>query len=254
MACAFLCFTPAVQAISWTETFDAGFGRLDTTVGDGATDYTYNAGDQNLDASFVRGLVPSDRLALLGATYDQNSVAGMSVDITPLSLDGGRPRLGFFDSTSGSAVLYVELDNARLPGRIAPLSIGETTGRTEFFFTNTLFWDFNETYRLDIDLNGGANEISLTASSVGPGGVTLLQQETFGYAGSEAFAFDAVGIGNVNDPSGEGAGKTFEATIDNVSFRTPNTTAVPEPMTTGLTLLGFGALGLRLTRRGTRRA
>jgi len=239
-----------VHAISWTEKFDTGVGLLNSTVGNGATDFVYNGTNQNLDASFVRNTTSNARFAVLGSAFTENSIATMSVEITPLSVvGGGRPRLGFFDSSTGDAIIWVELDNAPLPGRIGPLHIGkgDSATRTEFEFSSLQTWDFNETYLLEVALNGLTNEVSLSASILNGSSFDLLQTESFNF-GALTFSFDAVGIGNVNDTSGESAGNPFTALIDNVSFSTPDPAMVPEPATATLGLLALGGLMMRRGR------
>jgi len=239
-------------SVTWIESFDSGLGRFTTPIGNGATDYVYNASNQNIDANFIRATTSNALLAPLGQSFNQNGIASMSIEITPLSLTGGRPRLGFFDISTGLGVIFIELDNGPLPGRIGPLHIGEDANRTEFEFGALTTWNFDTKYLLEIALDGSVNELTLAASAWNGGAFSLLRQETFNYASNVAFSFDAVGMGNVNDPSGQGAGSNFVASIDNMSFTTPGAAAIPQPMASVMGVVALIMLGFHQSGRQRR--
>lgn len=241
---ALLTASPTLAASSWTETFDDGVGRLDHVVGNGATSYVYDPVDQNIDASFVRGPAADARLALLDHVFDQDDSAAFSIDITPRSIDSGRPRLGFFDSASGLAVVRVELDNFPLPGDVGPVTILPTTGGGfETGFSSPVFWDFDETYRIAVAIDGPQHELTFSTSRLDGGTFVLLRSETLSFPDTLAFSYDSLGLGNIVDT--QGIGLSFNAEIDNLSF-----TAIPVPAALPAGLMLLAALAVRRRRAG----
>lgn len=143
----------ATSADVWTETFDAGVGRLDQTVGDAESNYWWEESSQSIYATCYRNSISHHRFAWLDQPFDSTqAVRGFRTVITPVDTNGGAAgfKVGFIRpdenrhhtvsfNQSHTNGLVIQLDN----GSINSSSIG-----------NWVPFDWGNTYCIDALIDG----------------------------------------------------------------------------------------------------
>ena len=234
--CVTLGSTAVASPEAWVETFDTGVGRFSVTRGGGDANFAYDVAEKWIAADFIRRDVFDVRLAPLAEVYDEEAWVRFSFDLTPLARTGvgSRPMLGLFDSATGKAVgcVEVECDPQAFYKMHGPAGAGlHTTGHA--------YYDLNETYHAEMQLNGPANEATLSVWHLAAGGDLLLLSETLSFPEPGAYSFDSIGMWNIPEQAGT---HRWLGGVDNFAFE-----VVPEPAT--LALLAVGGLMVFHKRR-----
>ncbi len=193
---------------TWTEDFSKGPERFSTVIDEGNSVFAYDAMDQNLDCTFVREPLMDRRLAVLTRPFTQEDSFGFAFEWSPISGSlTAFPHIGCFDSPSGDPVIVLKMTDNRYEIRLfgdPGLSV-EDAG---------LCWSFGETYRLEVRIDGLGNSLTLTSWQLAGADFELQGDGSWDFA-TTAFAFDAVGVGNLVE---ENPGPTLIADVDNFSF------------------------------------
>lgn len=182
-----------------------------------------------------------------------------SADIGPQNLDGITVTLSFANRTALPNQLTeanINIDNTTtktVTFNVLAGANGYLGSASEFRLSGTILAslggaDLKGSYFVD-GLNG-LNGLSTTAS-----GLDIRDFDSFGLTGPQSFSFNGFGNDKVNGPYG--MGELLRLTLAPgaaVAVESMSMTAVPEPRTWALLIIGFGAMALMGYRRTSRYA
>lgn len=223
----------------WTETFDAGVGRFDQTMGRGDARFRWEEPGL-IRARFVRDGANDRRYADLGETLDgTDDVLGFSFVVNTISATVGgfaSSSIGFWNSADDNGHNRLGIDvggddpsgsQIRISGDYADGSPIEDSQNIEFGFFITYF--------IDVLIDGPSHTVSADVYQGTDATGEFLGSIIVPLDPNGTLQFDSLGMGGV-----DGNGEVIITVIDNFSF------TVPEPTTATLLLL---AASVALRRR-----
>ncbi|NOT00540.1 MAG: PEP-CTERM sorting domain-containing protein [Phycisphaerales bacterium] len=227
--------------VVWVDTFDAGVGHFDQTIGLGDARFAHYPGG-GIDAVFIRDGANDRRYAALGHTFNANvDVLGYSFHAVPFASSrggGGETSIGFWNSASDNAANRIGINFATPVGSPTVVKIsGNYADGGSFTNSTTVPFSFLRSYAVSVNMNGPAHQITADVFQL-PDEFGLPDIPT--YIGTLAVNLDAgrtLNVDSIGFGGGFGAGQATLASIDNVAF------VIPEPTTLALLTAAGAALG-----------
>ncbi|MCK4873512.1 MAG: hypothetical protein KAS72_12370 [Phycisphaerales bacterium] len=213
---------------SFTETFDDGVGRLNTTTGDGDQLIVYDSSSHRLLGTFIRrdsdDVMEHDaRLSHLGNSYALDGRFQFSFDWTPLSQVGdyARPAVGLLDNTLYPAaeiwIAHTDAPFVRGYGIVAPDYSRRDTADLGF-----PGWEFGETYRVICTLDATNETVEFEHYRLVDEEFAFEYNFEFSYSGNDSIARDVTWFGTYNSlDEDDHIGNQLTIGLDNMRFNQP---------------------------------